>query len=449
MKKGHGLRVGVAASILLCAVVALGWFGHRRHWMARKIVLITIDTLRADRLGFYGYRERATSPNLDAWAREAVVFERVNAQAPWTVPSLGSLLTGRYPVEAGVYTNTTGLRADLVTLPEVFRRNGFKTASFNTHALLLGEEGGFRRGFDEVFPDMVETVEAGEHKIPFSRTEPDLMRWLDEHGRDDRFFVWIHDMDPHHPPTPGNPLIEEEGWDLYDAEVRWVDEAVGRIIMKLQALDIWDESLVIFTADHGEAFEEHGIIGHQNVMYEEVLRVPLIIQYPEMGPRRRIEEPVELLDLFLTIVELAGVPPPPRCRGESLVPLLEGKGQQLGSELSFNARYYFEDGHHELAVRDRRWKLIVRTPGNADIGPDADPLPPPRWDIEEEGTSLELYQLVLDPQETRNVAEAYPEVSRRLQEALLEWEYSVARPVSQLAPQLDSATQEAARALGY
>src|ERR1700693_5799339 len=124
-------------------------------------------------------------------------------------------------------------------------------------------------------------------------------------------------MDPHLPPTTGNPYRTAPGWERYDAEVRWMDEAVGRILAKLRALGLGDDLLIVFTADHGEAFgDEHGLIGHQDVMYDEVLHVPLRSQSPAMGPPRRIAAPVELIDVYATIAELAGLPVPAGTRSE-------------------------------------------------------------------------------------------------------------------------------------
>jgi len=468
MPASWGSKAGwasLAGAVVLAMTIAVGAphsSDQRKPWRADKVVLITIDTLRAHRLGFYGYDKRPTSPALDAWSKEAVVFDRAMAQAPWTIPSLGSLFTGRYSVEVGVYTNRGVIRPGIVTLPELFRQKGFRTATFNTHSLLVNSNTGFRRGFDESFPPQVKPAERNQFKIPFAQTEPYLMRWLEEHSQQ-KFFIWIHNMDPHDPPTVGNPYIGKPNWDAYDAEVRWVDESIARIRAKLTALGIWDQSLIVFAADHGEAFGEHRLngrrlAGHQNVMYDEVLQVPLIIQYPAMGRPKRINEPVELLDLFPTIAELAGLPLPASIRGESLVPLINGSETQRKKNELFHARYHFEDYHHEFAVRDREWKLLVRTP-DQHLGPlpvaATQELRAPMWSLDAEGTTFELYHVADDPGETidrfHNELEV-AEVTHRLEQVLLAWKDMVEPPAAPLprpGPTLDAATEEKLRALGY
>lgn len=415
-----------------------------------KVVLVTIDTLRARQLGCYGY-DRPTSPNIDAWAKNAVLFENNIVQAPWTVPSLGSLFTGHYPVEVGVYTNRGGISPDLMTLPQLFKRYGFRTASFNTHVLLVNKSGGFRRGFDDVFPDTVKPARINEHKIPWSNTEPYLMQWLDEHARE-RFFIWIHSMDPHGPPTIGNPYLGREGWKAYDGEVRWVDEAFGRILAKLEEVGIRDQVLLVFAADHGEAFGEHGLSGHQDVMYDEVLNGPLIIQYPGMGRTGRVAEPVELLDVFPTIAELAGLTVPPETRGESLVPLIEGRRRERKHSHLFSARYHFLDEHHQLAARDRQWKLLVRVrdrnvehPKNPTVRDRRTPI----WQLDGDGDRPELYHLTTDRLEKTNVAAQHPEQVQELRRALADWQEQIGFVSRRQAPELDQRSREALRALGY
>lgn len=438
------LVLAVLVALVAGAVFAIREGGEAPRWRARQVVLITVDTLRADHLGVYGYAARETSPHLDAWARDAVVFDRVTAAAPWTLPSLGGLLTGHYPAEVGTYTNSDGIHPDFTTLAELFQDRGFATASFNTHALLVGARGGFRQGFETVYPDQVTPEIEGEHKMPFSDVEPQLMEWLDMHA-DEPFFLWIHDMDPHQPPTTGNPYLSTPGWPRYDGEVRWMDEAMGRVLERLRTLGLGEELLVVFTADHGEAFgDEHGLVGHQDVMYDEVLRVPLILRYPAMGPPRRIAAPVELIDLYATIAELAGLTIPHATRSESLVPLLNGTRTARDKRYGFSARYFFEDGRHWLAVRDADWKLLARP---HDREPDGAERAAPRWHLDEAATYYQLYHLSEDPGELHDLFDAEPEQVARLAHVLAEWGDSVAQGPTR--PELDEATREALRALGY
>jgi arylsulfatase A-like enzyme len=438
--------VAVSVAVVAAVVIGLRWRAAEEEsalWQPRHVVLFTVDTWRADRLGVYGYRDADTSPRLDAWAREAIVFDRAFAQAPWTVPSLASFFTGRYPTEMGVFTNETGIGARWQTLAEIFQEAGYATAAFNSHSVLLEEEMGFRRGFDEVYPEKPKLVLDGEHKIPFAAAEPDFMRWIDEHA-DQRFFVWLHDMDPHQPPTPDNVYLEDSDWHRYDAELRWVDDTFARVVAHLQARGIWDDVLFVLTADHGEAFAEHGILGHQNVMYDEVLRVPLLMYFPAMKGPMRVRESVDLLDVRSTILDIAGLEDSAETAGETLRPILMGEAKRRDRDVSVHSRHYFEDGHHEYAVRDRRWKLIVRTPPSADrLGVGW-----PTWMIDRKGASYELFNMSIDPHERHDLASRYPDIVARLRLALEDWRGAIARPDDE-APMLDEQHLETLRKLGY
>jgi arylsulfatase A-like enzyme len=440
--------VGLALVLVAACGLAL-WLSPRdpqppARWRPERIILFTVDTLRADELGLYGFDELDVSPHLDRWAQDAIVFDRASSQAPWTVPSLAAFLTGRFGSEMGVYTNETGIPQGWATLAETLRDAGYRTAAFNSHSLLLEDEMGFRRGFDEVFPRASAPILEGEHKMPFAAVEPDLDRWLDEHSTD-HFFIWIHDMDPHSPKTPGNPYLANSDWHRYDAEVRWVDDTFGRILARLQSAGVWDDDfLFVFTADHGEAFGDHGLLGHQNVMYDEVLRVPLLIQYSAMKGPMRISDPVDLFDVRRTILDLAGVPDPTGRQGESLLPLMEGIRKERGRRFSVHSRHYFEDGHHEYAIRDRVWKLIVRTPPSEDrLGEGV-----PTWLVGREGTRVELYNLVVDPGEGEDVAATHPEIVEYLLNALDDWDKSLSKP-ERRAPRLDEEDLEILERLGY
>src|SRR5215468_2998905 len=165
MRSRRRILLAVAAALALTAAAIAALRPHPDGvWRPRQVVLITIDTLRADRLGLYGYTQQPTSPNLDAWAHDTVVFDHAMAPAPWTIPSLGALHTGRYPAEVGSYTNADGIHTDFTTLAELFHDRGYATASFNTHALLIGARGGFRQGFDTVYPEKATPIVKGEHK---------------------------------------------------------------------------------------------------------------------------------------------------------------------------------------------------------------------------------------------------------------------------------------------
>lgn len=416
---------------------------------AQKIILMTIDALRADRLGCYGYKGAETSPTIDTWARGALLFERAYAQAPWTVPSMGSLMSGRDPRETGAYTNTGDIVSKEETLAEQLQRLGYRTAFFNTNPVLLRP--GISRGFESVGPP------ATGKKIPYSSVEPLVMQWLDAHAQD-KFFLWIHDMDTHSPPTEGNPYLTKQGWSRYDAEVRWVDEAVARLFAELDALGIREQVLFIFTADHGEAFGEHVLSGHQDVMYDEVLRVPLIVRQPGMAHTGRSAEPVQVLDLHPTIAEFAGVPARTTGRGESLVPITASDNAHVKHPYVFSARYYFAAdrvdpksgkvlfarGQHQLAVHDREWKLFAKVAATS-----LQPTEPPDWNTAAQPATYELYDLTADPLEQHDVFASQPQVVTRLEQVLAEWKQLTSGGPKSTHTELDPATREALHALGY
>ena len=428
----------VAASLSIHTMLS---YRDPAKWQARQVVLISIDTLRADRLGAYGYKTKPTSPNIDMLAQQSVVFDRAFSAAPWTIPSLAAVQTGRYPVEVGAYTNADTLTEHAVTLAELFHSQGIATAMFNTHAVLVSERGGFRQGFDTVVPENLVPLVAGEHKASFAANEPALMSWLETHAKDP-FFLWIHDMSPHLPQTAGNKWLTTPGWGRYDAEVRNSDDLIGRVLHRLAELHIGEDLLIVITADHGEAFgDEHGLVGHQDVMYDEVLRVPLIIGAPVFEPRR-IAAPVELVDLFPTIAALAHLPVPPAVRGESLVPLLTGARAERSHPNAFHMRFFFEndDSTHWLAVRDNEWKLLAKTPDHGHDGP-------PGWKLDDPKTYFELYRTADDPGEQHDLFEKHPEEVQRLRKVFEEWTASLSEKPARVEP--DDATREHLRALGY
>jgi len=437
-----------------------------KHWKhaepkaqpIQKIILMSIDALRADRLGCYGYQKAETSPTLDAWAPQAVLFEHAYAQAPWTIPSLGSLMSGRYAREVGAYTNSIGdIDSSVETLAERLRRAGYQTGFFNTNPILLRP--GVDRGFDLIAPPKTGS------KIPYIAVEPQVMEWLEKNAGN-KFFLWIHDMDTHAPPTEGNPYRGQPGWNAYDAEVRWVDEALRRLFAKLDALGIRDQALFIFTADHGEAFDEHHMSGHQNVIYDEVLHVPLIVQYPGMVRAGRVAVPVRLLDANPTIAELAGLPGQPGSRGKSVVPLMAShwfsRPRHAEHPYIFSARYYFETdqidatsgkvltkrGTHQLAVHDRQWKLIAKVQGTQ--GPPERLYLQPDWDTSSTArTDYELYDLATDPLEQHDVFAANSAVATRLQKALAAFKLLTSDGPNNIRITIDPAIHEAMHALGY
>ncbi len=322
----------------------------------RGFVLIAFDALRADHLGVYGY-DRPTSPFFDELAAGNALFERAMAPYPATLVSNMSLFTGLWPPQHGVYPPSAVLSEAIETLPARFRSRGFRTAGHTEGGFMAGGYG-FARGFDE-FSDTPYQTETDIERT-FERGL-EFLRHLDD---DDRFFLFLHTYsthDPYDPPEPyrsmfwdgeqppaaqptgpllrafnaGRLELADEAIDyyrdLYDGSIRYTDAILEEFIGELEALGLLDDSTLILTSDHGEEFAEHGKLGHTQV-YPECLRVPLVVVHPDLAGGRRIPALVSSVDIAPTLYELAGVPPPDRISGRSLVAELTAREPRLSGE---------------------------------------------------------------------------------------------------------------------
>lgn len=318
----------------------------------RGYILISIDTLRADHLGLYGY-PRPTSPFLDSLARRATVFEEAYAPFPSTLISHMSMFTGLHPREHGVFPPNSVLSPEVETLPEVFQRHGFRTAGFTEGGYVSGRFG-FRRGFDEFG-----SRDRGHRNRLLEKTFRRGVGFLESLGTEDRFFLFLHTYAVHAPydaperyrkpfwpgdPPPGavpatgpaltrlnrtgeRPPPPAVDWlrALYDAGIRQTDEVIERFFGDLERLGLADGVTVVITSDHGEEFLDHGRFNHTQI-YRETMRVPLLVIHPGQRSAVRHGGVVELIDLAPTFYELARLSPGGRPSGESLARLL---GQSL------------------------------------------------------------------------------------------------------------------------
>jgi len=329
-----------------------------------NIVLFVIDTLRADHLNVYGYRRHRTSPSIDALADEGVLFEQAYAAAPWTLPSMASLWTSTFPPEHGALSTRTRVRASLPMLAERLQALGYATVALYANAM-VAPQFGFGRGFDFYQPSAVNAAEQVEEALQRNPGEP--------------FFLYVHNLEPHNPelyapprmagfrdvpqrvrnvihghyrayrsatrvdfragrpPGTTDTSLEQERHlralrrymddysELYDAAVRLADERLGSVIQWLRTRGLWDDTLFIFVSDHGEEFFEHDGFTHGQCVYEEVVRVPLIIHFPHgCWAGRRVAEPVSLVDIAPTLMTLLGEDiGAMNLRGRDLLPLVE------------------------------------------------------------------------------------------------------------------------------
>ena len=393
-----------------------------------RILLISVDTLRADRLGCYGYAGAAT-PVLDGLARRGVRVERALAPTPITLPSHTTLLTGTYPALHGVRNNGTfRLGAEPATLPERFNEAGYRTAAFVGSAM-LDSRYGLDRGFEHYDDSMPVSREAGRlvAELPASEVSRRAGDWMRVHA-EERWFVWAHYFDPHYDYDAPEPFASRFADRPYDGEVAYVDTAIGDLLETLESIRQLENTLVVVTADHGESLGEHGERSHGIFVYESTMRVPLILTWPPALPRGRILEGIARLnDVAPTLLDLAQLPPLPRSQGESLLPAIRDNAPLRRQALLESWLPRLNYGWSELvALQDDRWKLI-RAPVS------------------------ELYDLAADPREENNRAAALPlvaeEYRQRLEAAL--HRASDAGLVSPAASPPNPQTKELLRSLGY
>ncbi|MCP4201424.1 MAG: sulfatase, partial [bacterium] len=325
--------LAAAAILPLLLVLSCRVAAPELDFSDHNLLLITIDTLRADRLGSYGY-DHAETPNLDRLAAEGVRFENAYSPVPLTLPTHSTLFTGQYPFTTGVRINGVHyLDEAAVTLAEQFRDRDFDTAAF-VSAYVLTSKFGLDQGFDEY----EDSLDLGDNLFRFTseiRADETYRRfsaWLadwktKEHSgraKPRRFFSWIHFYDPHLPYDPPAPYAERFPESPYDGEIAFVDYQVGKILANLEGSGLLDSTLIVVTSDHGEAFGEHVEEGHGLLTYNETLRVPLIVYAPEgLSGGRVIPDPVGIVEVAPTLAELCGLEPGD-FDGGSLVPLLEG-----------------------------------------------------------------------------------------------------------------------------
>lgn len=426
-------------STLFAAVLALAGCGARSPAQSPSgppnVLLVVIDALRADRLHCYG-DSRETSPALDQMAAEGVLFYDAMAQGAETLNSIPLLLTGRRPGAAGmVWREASGLRyalpeAECPTLPELLKREGYATAMISVNPVLRTEPA-VGRGFD--------TVEAPYDVGPawVLASSYELSRraaaWLERHARQEPFFLYLHYLDPHgqYQPPPAFCVFGRPGYtarddkrnaaldqlpesllapgmtetllmktglsrsdfarlsDLYDDEILYSDHCLGQLLAKLKDLGLYENTLIIVTADHGEAFLDHDNAKHRASLYQELIHVPLIIRGPGLSSGRSEDHLVETVDLAPTILEAVGAAIPGEMSGRSFYGALT-RGEELADEIGL-AELPVADSY---ALREGKWKLIATRGGK------------------------ELYDLSQDPQERRDLCDSQPEQVARLTQVL-------------------------------
>ena len=437
------------------------------------VILISIDTLRADHLGCYG-SPAPTSPSIDRFRERSVLFEWVIAQAPSTLPSHATMLTSLLPEHHGAFfARRAPLPTSIPTLATVLEGAGYRTAAF-TGGGQIAPEFGLDRGF-EIYgvnqggSDFQAAVEAGLEWLALGQRRPS--------------FLFLHTYEVHHPYEPdlellaifddgydgflaphisredlerinrGETTIEERDLDhiiaAYDAEIRSVDQAFAILLAGLEGLGLDDDALIVFTSDHGEEFGEHGVVGwHSHTLYDELLRVPLVIRFP--GGRyagTTVNAQVRLLDLAPTVLGVAGVDVPEGFEGVDLTKVLTGTATSLPAVSQLDMPF----GENQISLRTARWKLYPRAAFAGD--PFADGPPPlairARKFISRWRRPFALFDLATDPGETVDVIRAHEDASGALRRTLGNLRTARREPPPAPTVIVDVTTEERLRALGY
>lgn len=373
--------------IVLCAVIAAAtaavavWMSYAPPVVSRGIVLgrlprgvaasdlnvliVTLDTTRADRIGAYGYGDVHT-PTLDRLAREGVLFEQASAAAPLTLPAHSSLFTGKFPPEHGVRDNG-GYFLDPAetTLAEVLKGRGYKTGAF-VGAYVLDGRWGLNQGFETYADDFdlskYKAISLGAIQRPGNEVVDRALRWLGTVD-DSRFFGWVHLYDPHSPYQPPEPFKSMYPDRPYVGEIAFTDAQVGRLVSYLESRHLLERTVIVVMGDHGESLDEHGEATHGFFIYESTLHVPLIVRapYPAARGGRRVADVVRSVDVMPTVLALLDVPVPAGIEGTSVVPLLTGASRDMGLESYSEALYPLHHfGWSDLrAMRSGRYKVVA------------------------------------------------------------------------------------------
>ena len=436
-----------------------------------NFVYIMIDTQRADRLSCYGYSKQ-TSPNIDGLASDGVLFTKTIAQASWTKPSIATAFTSLYPSSHQAVHKHNLLPDDVVTLAEAMRAGGYYTAGFANN-INIAPSFNFDQGFETyVFlePDyffsanetssqlafynvlrllrerlLVKTKSVMHYYQDATVVNEHVLAWLQD-NMDTRFFLFVHYMDPHDPyfihPYNGvgyarvdrpNPPPETAGTlsEVYDDEVAFCDRHIGELVSWMKEKGLYDDTVFLVTGDHGEEFYEHGGWWHGTTLYEEQVHIPLIVKLQNSEKAgTSVDRLVRNLDIPPTIADIAGIELPSTWQGK---PLLGAEGSQATEEPVFSEEDF--EGNVIRSMRGRDYKLILASEGNPR---GLDP--------------VELYRIDEDPAESRNLAteEVAGPVVPRLRAAIDRTEeYARDKAVSSMSRELDDATRERLKALGY
>jgi len=425
-------------SLSVLALLALAALGCERRGGDLNVLILTLDTTRADRFGVAGSTV-ARTPHFDRFSAErAVRFEHAITAAPITFPSHSSIMTGTYPVFHGVHDNDYYRLDDRVTtLAEILGGAGFATAAFLA-AYPLDSQVNLDQGFelydDDYEADWTAAEKRARTDLAFGflerksdRVNLAVERWLEER-RSGRFFLWVHYFDPHQPYDAAAPY-DSQFAEPYDAEIAFMDESFGDLVALLEERGLLERTLVVVVGDHGEALRQHGEPTHAAFLYDATMNVPLWVAHPGRGaPGTSVPATVRTIDVAPTVLDLLGMSPPGEMQGRSLAPLLDEPDREW-SEPALIESYYtkFQFGWAPLrGLIDEGWKYV-------------------------EGPAPELYDLRRDPQEVTNLVAGNPAKAAQMQERLIRlWRrLAAADPGRSAVAAADPEAQRKLAALGY
>ena len=396
------------------------------------LVLITIDTLRADHLSVNGAQNVAT-PNLDRLARAGVNFSRARSPVPLTLPSHASILTGHYPPTHGIRDNASSRLAESqLTLSEVLRSKGYETAAF-LGSFVLDRRFGLNQGF-EVYDDHVGEGPEDMEKLEAERSAEDVFSafdsWLSARESSRPFFAWLHFYDPHAPYNPPEPFTAEYRADPYAGEVAYVDEVIGRVVGRFEEEDSLQKTVIAVVGDHGEGLGEHGERTHSLLIYNSTLHVPMILFAPgRIEPGAQIDSLVRTIDLPPTLLDLLGHPQS-FGEGRSLMTLIS-RGDSDGQAEEPGPSAYSESLYAKLNLGWSSVRGVETDTHRLILGPEA-----------------ELYDVRVDPKELHDIADVHPEIVSQLRKDLETREADLVKTAA-AAPTVDPETVEQLRSLGY
>ncbi len=426
-----------------------------------NVLLISIDTLRADHLSCYGY-VRNTSPNIEKIAKQGVLFTQAISPASWTTPAHMSIFTSLYSIRHNVLNTKMKLNDDIITLAQVLQKNGYATYACISAPTMLPAKLGFDKGFD-VYDDYtvgfdlavnlfkLNDLYGGQNDHPICPLTHTMATTFLKKNLNSKFFLFVHYWDVHgnyDAPEPYKKMFDKdyEGdfdgtykyikkikpgiakRDLehmvarYDGEIRYVDDYIGKLMDELKKLGLLDNTLIVLTADHGEEFLEHGGNWHGKTLYEEVIHVPLIIRYPLSIPQSKIiTTPISTVNIMPTILDILNIPLRFQVQGESLLALIKGKTRRLTESV------YSEKTKDKLkTIRTDVFKLI--------------------YDFQ--NGSKQLFNLKMDKEERENLIDEEINVARDLENRLLTWIEASGSSMKEAA-KLDEETKQRLKSLGY